>query len=60
MPGPHRSEPSVFFQVRIPASLALRVTTLLADPNTGRVRFARKQELIERLLRRWIEEGATL
>lgn len=53
---PAASDPNVYWEVGIPASLAAKVELALYDPVFGKIRYGARAELIQRLLAQWLEE----
>jgi len=51
---PRHSDPPVEWKVSLPASLAHRITLILADPLSGSTRYGSRSKLIELLLRNWL------
>lgn len=47
------------WHITLPADLADRVDLTMLDPLTGRVKYGGRQKLIERLLRRHLQEEFT-
>ena len=56
MPRPRSTTNRVLWAVRIPDDLDAKLRILLMDPVTGRFRYRAKQDLVERLLRNWLND----
>ena len=56
MPRPKLTTPKVLWRIRIPEDLAAEVDLLLFDPVTGNPRYGSKAQLMEQLLRDWVED----
>lgn len=50
------SEPRVQWKIYLPTSIAAQVELLLLDPMRERVKYGARNELVEKLLRSWLEE----
>lgn len=53
---PKKHDTPVSWYVSIPSSLAAEVELILLDPLTGRPRFGERSQLVELLLRDWVEK----
>lgn len=49
-----------WFGGRIPEQLALEFDALLVDPRNGRSRYGTRAQIIEGMVRRWIDEQKAL
>lgn len=52
---PPLASPKVAWKVHVDARLAAEVELILADPLRGRAAYGERSELLETLLRSWIE-----
>ena len=53
---PKKHDTPVSWYVSLPQSLAAEVELILLDPLTGRPEFGKRSQLVESLLRNWVEE----
>ncbi len=51
-----QDEQKVPYNALIPEGLAAKIDLLLLNPMTGKIKYGARSQLIEKILRRWLEE----
>ena len=54
------ADPPISKELSLPSSLVAEVELRLYDPSTGKPKYGAFAQLVERLLRDWIRQGAQL